>query len=89
MILTIDSIICQNKIMFENPDEEDNLQKKMRKYIFKVYSNNKIVRKMEKIRIPGRLTINIKRMIHPRISNTKYDFKKLERKENENTICNI
>lgn len=45
------------------------------------YSNIKIVRKMEKNRIPGRLMINIKRMIHPRISNTKYDFKKLEKEK--------
>ena len=72
--------VAANNIMFENLNEEDNLQDKMRKYIFRKYSNNKIVRIMERIRIPGRLMINIKRMIHPRISNTKYDFKKLEKK---------
>lgn len=70
-----------NKIMFENHNEEDNLQKEMRKYVFREYSNNKIVRKMEKIIIPGRLMISIKRMIHPRISNTKYDFKQLEKRK--------
>lgn len=52
--------IAANNIMFENPNEEDNLQIEMRKYIFRKYSNNKIVRIMEKIRIPGRIMINIK-----------------------------
>lgn len=70
-----------NRIMAENPDEEDNLQKEMRKYIFTEYSNNKIVRKMQKIRIPGWFMINVKRTFHPRISNTKYNFKGFEERK--------
>ena len=67
-----------NKIMFENPNEEDNLQKEMRKYVFREYSNNRILRKIEKLLIPGRFRISIKRKIHPRLSNRKYTFKQLE-----------
>lgn len=67
-----------NKIMFENPNEEDNLQKEMRKYVFREYSNNRILRKIEKLLIPGRFRISIKRKIHPRLSNRKYIFKQLE-----------
>lgn len=45
------------------------------------YSNIKIVRKMEKLKIPGKHMINVNRMIYPRLSNTKYDFKQLERRK--------
>ena len=70
-----------NKIMSENSNEEDSLQKRMGKYVFREYSNNKIVGKMEKYIIPGRLIINIKRMFRPRLSNTKYDFNQLEKRK--------
>lgn len=76
-LLSVDWIAANN-IMFENPNEEDNLQNEMRKYIFRKYSNNRILRKIEKLLIPGRFRINIKRKIHPRVSNTKYNFKQLE-----------
>lgn len=77
-----------NKIMFENPNEEDNLQKEMRKYVFREYSNNRILRKIEELLIPGRFRISIKRKIHPRLSNRNMTLNNW-RKEYENTICNI
>ena len=43
------------------------------------YDDGSELKKMEKFKIPGRLMINIKRMIRPRLSNTKYDFKQLEK----------
>lgn len=64
-----------NKIMFDHSNDKDNLQKEMKKYIFKEYSNHKIVRIIQKIKIPGKLLLSIKRKVSPRLSSTKYEFK--------------
>lgn len=69
-----------NQIMLENSNENDDFQKKMGKYVFKKYSNNVLLRKIEKAFIPGRIIFVIKRKYFPRTSNTEYDFKKLGEK---------
>lgn len=68
-----DDWIATNKIMISNKICRDALQSKITKQMMKHYSNNKIIRFIEKLSIRGWLYYKLKNLIKPRLSDSNCD----------------